>query len=392
MIDFFEDCKAYIGFGAADQAALAALVPVLAPNYAAVADRFYAAVATDRGAAAILGQHGRAARLRVTLIDWMDSGLKGPHDHAFYLKRSRIGARHVAIGLPQHYMFTAMNVVRQAYAGHLAAALPAERATAAMVSVDKLFDLELAIMLRHYQLDSEERLVQRERRIQDEKVGAMRTLTAGLAHEVRNQLNAAKLQLELLSRRVKRAGDDPRLSEPTRLVHDELERLTRLLNELLTFARPSSLAWSEHDLVVVVRQVLEIERPLATSRDIEVVLAGDGHAVMADIDPGKVHQIVQNLVRNAIEAAPSGGHVGVSLTYAHDDVVLAVTDDGPGIAPDVQARMFEPFYSTKEGGTGMGMAIVHSLVTLHRGVIEVASQPGRTRISVVLPRRQASPS
>mgnify|MGYP000476381896 CR=1 FL=1 len=98
----------------------------------------------------------------------------------------------------------------------------------AHAAVDKLLDLELAIMLRHYQLDSEERLLVREHRIQDEKLGAMRTLTAGLAHEVRNPLNAAKLQLELVSRRIKRQGDDPKLSEPTRLVHDELERLAQL--------------------------------------------------------------------------------------------------------------------------------------------------------------------
>ena len=261
---------------------LAALEPVLAPHFTAICDRFYAAVASNPTASAILGDPGRAARLRVTLIDWMGSGLRGPHDEAFYQKRSRIGARHVSIGLPQHYMFTAMNVVRQGYAAHLTRALPPVEAAAAVVAVDKLLDLELAIMLRHYQLDSEERLLVREHRIQDEKLGAMRTLTAGLAHEVRNPLNAAKLQLELVSRRIKRQGDDPKLSEPTRLVHDELERLTRLLNELLSFARPSSLTMVEHDVVAVVRQVMEVERPLAMTRDVELTLHGDGGAMPAE--------------------------------------------------------------------------------------------------------------
>lgn len=388
MSDFFDECKAYVGFGPGDAAKLAALEPVLAPHFAAICDRFYAAVATNATASAILGDPARAARLRVTLIDWMGSGLRGPHDEAFYQKRSRIGARHVSIGLPQHYMFTAMNVVRQGYADHLARALPPAEAAPAVVAVDKLLDLELAIMLRHYQLDSEERLLVREHRIQDEKLGAMRTLTAGLAHEVRNPLNAAKLQLELVSRRIKRSGDDPKLAEPTRLVHDELERLTRLLNELLSFARPSSLTTVEHDVVAVVRQVMEVERPLAVARDIELALHGDGGALPAEIDAGKVHQIVQNLVRNAIEAAPAGGHVKVALATTLTDLMIGVSDDGPGIAPEIVARIYEPFFSTKESGTGMGMAIVHSLVTQHGGVIDIASRPGATTITVALPRRQ----
>ena len=149
MSDFFDECKAYVGFGPRDAATLAALEPVLAPHFAAICDSFYAAVATNPPASANLGDPAPAARLRVTLMDWMGSGLRGPHDEAFYQKRSRIGARHVSIGLPQHYMFTAMNVVRHGYADHLARALPAAGAAAAVVAGDKLLGLELALMLRH---------------------------------------------------------------------------------------------------------------------------------------------------------------------------------------------------------------------------------------------------
>lgn len=387
MTSFLDECKAYVGFDEDDAARLAALEPLLAPSFGAICDAFYAAVASNPVTAAILGDPGRATRLRVTLVDWMGTGLRGPHDEAFYLKRSRIGHRHVVIGLPQQYMFTAINVVRVAYAARIGQGLPPAEAAAAVISVDKLLDLELAIMLRHYQLDSEERLLAHEHRVQDEKLGAMRTLTAGLAHEVRNPLNAAQLQLELLSRRLRRAGDDPRLTEPTQLVQGELARLTRLLNELLSFARPSSLAAVEHELVVLVHHVLEIERPLAAARDVALTVNAPT-TVTAEVDAGKVHQIVQNLVRNAIEAAPAGGHVGVMLAERGAQAVLEVTDDGPGIPADVLPRLYEPFFSTKDGGTGMGMAIVHSLVTQHGGLIDVASQPGATVVTVSLPRRQ----
>lgn len=387
MTSFLDECKAYVGFDDDDAARLAALEPLLAPSFGTICDAFYAAVASNPATAAILGDPGRATRLRVTLVDWMGSGLRGPHDDAFYQKRSRIGHRHVVIGLPQQYMFTAMNVIRVAYAARIGQGLAPEAAAAAVISVDKLLDLELAIMLRHYQLDSEERLLAHEHRVQDEKLGAMRTMTAGLAHEVRNPLNAAQLQLELLSRRLRRAGDDPRLIEPTQLVQDELARLTRLLNELLSFARPSSLAAVEHELVVLVHHVIEIERPLAATRDVALTVNAPT-TVAAEVDAGKVHQIVQNLVRNAIEAAPPGGHVEVALLERSGQVVLEVTDDGPGISPEVLARLYEPFFSTKDAGTGMGMAIVHSLVTQHGGVIDVTSRPGATVVTVALPRRQ----
>lgn len=388
MTAFFDECRAYIGFGDEDSTTLATLAPMMSLHYRSICDAFYAAVASNPTAAAMLGDPGRAARLRVTLIDWMDSGLRGPHDEAFYQKRSRIGRRHVEIGLPQQFMFTAMNVVRTAYLERIAANLGGAESHSACLAVNKLLDLELAIMLRHYQLDSEERLLAREHRIQDEKLGAMRTLTAGLAHEVRNPLNAAKLQLELLGRRLKRSSDDPKLTEPGRLVQHELERLTVLLNELLSFARPSSLSAVEHDLVVIVRQVIEIERPLALTREVELELRGPSAAVPAEVDAGKLHQIVQNLVRNAIEAAPVGGHVAVELGSGRDQVQLRISDDGPGIPAEVVPRIFEPFFSTKDGGTGMGMAIVHSLVTQHRGVIDLASEPGATCVTVTLPRYQ----
>jgi signal transduction histidine kinase len=90
-------------------------------------------------------------------------------------------------------------------------------------------------------------------------------------------------------------------------------------------------------------------------------------------------------VRNAIEASPAGGRVEVTIESLTGAIAIHVRDQGPGIPPEVVARMYEPFFSTKEGGTGMGMAIVQSLVALHGGRIEVRS-PGGAEVSVILPR------
>ncbi len=314
----------------------------------------------------------------------MGSGLRGPYDLAFNEKRARIGRVHVRIGLAQQYMFTAVNVVRSAYADQIRVLYPADAAIDVIRSVDKLFDIELALMLRHYQLDSEERLVDRERAIQADRLTSMATLTAGLAHEVRNPLNAAKLQLELLERRLRRQGAELKLVEPAELAHHEIRRLTELLNEFLAFARPPELHAEIHDPYSVIDHVLKLERDLAATRGVSIALVGEPAPMR--VDPGKLHQIVQNLVRNAIEAARE--QVTVTLESSDDSIRIEIRDDGTGIPDDIRARIFEPFFSTKEGGTGMGMAIVHSFVALHDGKIDVSSSNAGTTIELSLPRHR----
>jgi signal transduction histidine kinase len=385
--DFLDELVQYVQLSAHERGLLRELHEPLAPHFPAIADRFYAAIHANSGAASVLIAPDMVDRLRGTLIDWMSSGLLGPYDDRFYAKRSRIGRRHVQIGLAQHYMFSAMNVVRSAYLDHIVALYTPEQAFDVLRAVNKLLDIELAVMLRHYQLDSEERMLDRERRVQADRMSAMQTLSAGLAHEVRNPLNAARLQLELLERRLRRAVDDPKLVEPSELANHEIERLTDLLDDFLAFARPPELHRHDHDVVEICKHVVDLEQPLAQRRNIALALAE--HApVVAQVDPGKLHQVVQNLVRNGLEAAPSGGHVRIEVGNGGENQVhISVSDDGPGIPPDVLPRIYEPFFSTKESGTGMGMAIVHSLVMLHGGHIAISTSPGGTTFDVTMPQR-----
>jgi len=385
---FLDELVSYVGLDDGDRRRLAELHPKLSSHFATIAEVFYDAVWRHPKAAAVLSGPEQVERLRLTLIDWMSTGLLGPHDERFYEKRSRIGRRHVQIGLAHEYMFTAMNVVRSAYHERIFAMYPPEGASAVLRSVNKLLDLELAIMVRHYQLDSEERLMARERRLQADRIGAMQTMTAGLAHEVRNPLNSAKLQLELLERRLRRGHDDPKLLEPSELAQKEIERLTELLNDFLTFARPPELHVVEHDVAQLVRHICDLEQISAEKRGATLTFVVAPEALAARIDAAKVSQIVLNLVRNAVEAVTANGHVTVELTSTHDDFTVTVQDDGVGIPLEVQARIYEPFFSTKEGGTGLGMSIAHSLVDLHDGSIRFDSTPRGTRFEVTIPRRQ----
>jgi signal transduction histidine kinase len=381
-----EELFAFVGFDDGDRTRLRELHPRLAPRFGAIASRFYDAVFASPGAAAVLSGPDQVERLRVSLVDWMASGLLGPHDERFYEKRTRIGRRHVAVGLASQHMFSAMTVLRLAYQDGIAELYPPDQALAVMRSVHKLLDCELAIMVQHYELDTEDKLIARERRAQADRILAMQTMSAGLAHEVRNPLNAAMLQLELLERRLRRAADDPKLIEPTELAQKEIERLTALLNEFLVFARPPELHPQEHDLVAIVRQVVDLEQVTAELRGVVLALDADPTQVLAEIDVAKVHQLVLNLVRNACEAVAVGGHVTAGVRADDARCVIRVSDDGPGIPADVVPRIYEPFFSTKEGGTGLGMSIVHSLVSLHGGSIELQTGPRGTTFEVGIPR------
>ncbi|HEY5939132.1 MAG TPA: HAMP domain-containing sensor histidine kinase [Kofleriaceae bacterium] len=379
-----DELFAYVGFDEDDRTRLRALHPILEPHFPAIAERFYEAVQASPGASAVLHGPEQIERLRVTLIDWMATGLLGPHDERFYEKRSRIGRRHVAIGLPHDYMFTAMSVVRIAYLDLIAQLVPDESVAIAR-SVNKLLDIELAVMARHYHLDSREKLVAREQRIQADRITAMRTMSAGLAHEVRNPLHAAKLQLELLERRLRKHGDDPSLQSPSQLAQKEIERVTLLLNDFLTFARPAELHAEERDVVGIVRNVVELERVSADRRGAELALIAPKQLI-ARVDSPKLHQVTLNLVRNALEAVSPGGHVSVELAGRDESFELRVKDDGGGIPDEIRARIYEPFFSTKEGGTGLGMSIVHSLVTLHGGTISIVTGSDGTCFDVAIPR------
>ncbi|HTR50373.1 MAG TPA: protoglobin domain-containing protein [Kofleriaceae bacterium] len=375
----------YVELDDGDRARLAALHETLAPHFHGIAERFYARANAAPETAALLTGTPPIERLIVTLVDWMSSGLLGPYDEQFYDKRSRIGRKHVEIGLPQHYMFTAMNGLRNEYEELIFQSYETAEARAAARAVNKLLDVELALMLRHYQLDSEARLVERELRVQRDRVLALQTLSAGLAHEFRNPLNSAKLQLELLERRAGRDGADSTHREPIAAARSEIERLTKLLTEFVSFARPTELALGDHDVTTIARSVVAQELRPAAPRNVTIELSVD-RPVVARVDAAKFQQIVQHLVRNAVEAVDTGGQVTVAIERGEDRLVLDVEDDGPGIPDAVRARIFEPFFTTKSNGTGLGMAVVHTMVALHAGTITIDSAPRRTRCRVTLPQ------
>jgi signal transduction histidine kinase len=219
-----------------------------------------------------------------------------------------------------------------------------------------------------------------------EKLAAVGTLAAGLAHEIRNPLNGAQLHLTFLERGLKKSHADPDALEAVSVVSDEIRRLSNLVNEFLDFARPKPLSRKRVALQSVVERVCGMVAPDAAAHGAQLVTDLPSTPLEAEIDVGKIEQVLLNLVRNAIEAmAPSGGGgVTIRLRRQPFHALIEVEDEGPGL-PDPNAPIFDAFFSTKAEGTGLGLSIVHRIVTDHGGTIAVDSRPGRTNFAVTLP-------
>jgi len=223
-----------------------------------------------------------------------------------------------------------------------------------------------------------------------ERLALVGTLTAGLSHEIRNPLNAAALQLQVLERRVHKLAAEQRdaLLQPLTLVRDEIRRLDHILEDFLQFARPRNFVPQEVDLVHLARTVVELLSGDAERRGVALSVAG-ADAVRVSGDDGRLRQVAMNLTLNAMEALDGGrGRVRLTVSGAAGDARLIVEDSGPGVPGAVKDRLFEPFYTTKARGSGLGLAIVHSIVQQHGGGIVVgrSDELGGARFEVRLPR------
>jgi PAS domain S-box-containing protein len=237
-------------------------------------------------------------------------------------------------------------------------------------------------------IDVTERRALEKRAADAEALSAMGTLALNLAHEIRNPLNAAVLQLHLLGRDIdKHAPEATRaaMHRRTEIVGSEIGRLNRLLTEFLELARPRGIAREPVHVGRLVDDVLDLEREAAEGRGITIVreIAADGCVAIGDRE--KLKQVVINLVVNSIEAMKEGGTL-TARVESESDVFLEIADTGQGIPPDVLANVFDPFFTTKEAGTGLGLSIVRKIVDQHGGEVKIESSSQGTRVRVKIPK------
>ncbi|MGZ3421907.1 MAG: protoglobin domain-containing protein [Polyangiales bacterium] len=225
-----------------------------------------------------------------------------------------------------------------------------------------------------------------ERTRQAEKLAAVGTLAAGLAHEIRNPLNGAHLHVTFLERGLRKGTADPEALDAVKVVADEIKRLSALVSEFLDFARPKPLERQVVSVQSIAARVGQLIAGDAATAHVELVTDVPKNELLVDADRSKLEQVLLNLLHNGIEAvAPQGGgKIVLSARREPLHAVIEVVDDGPGISGPT-AQIFDAFYSTKPSGTGLGLAIVHRIVTDHGGTIDVETKPGRTVFRVTLP-------
>jgi two-component system, NtrC family, sensor histidine kinase HydH len=222
---------------------------------------------------------------------------------------------------------------------------------------------------------------------ESQQLAALGQLSAGIAHEVRNPLSSIKMSLQILERRMKPEGNDLKRFQ---IAQTEVEHLERLVNDILIYAKPEGLHRREFDFNTFIEHSLEMAEKEVTQKAIIVKLNLDPAIGTASLDSAKLNQALLNLYLNAIDAMEEGGHLDVSARRLDGPngriIEIAVQDNGCGIGEKDLAYIFNPFFTKKSYGTGLGLTQVKKIIDLHQGAIDIFSAEGKgTRVVITLP-------
>lgn len=373
----FQELKRYVEFTETDERALRTLHSIAQEHFKPFSEVFYARILEHEGARrSLTGGESVVGHLKVTLQAWMDKLLSGPWDEAYFEVRCRIGRMHVRIDLPQHYMFGAMNVIRQQmnelidrnYEGDLSAR------SQARLALGKILDLELAIMLHTYR---EDYIAQQSRQ---ERLATFGQLVGSMGHELRNPLGVIETSLHILKGRI---GEDERARKHVDRIGAQVGIANKIISDLLDMIRDRPLARESFSLERILTEVIDdIKAPAGVSIEVSAL---DASATLAG-DRGQLRQLFTNLIDNAVHACADDGRVMIVVARADGQLRIAVEDTGPGVDAAIRRRLFEPLVTTKEKGVGLGLALVKRIAERHEG--SVAYEPregGGARFVVLLP-------
>jgi two-component system sensor histidine kinase HydH len=217
-----------------------------------------------------------------------------------------------------------------------------------------------------------------------QRLAAVGSLAAGVAHEIRNPLSSIKGFATYFRQRYDGVPDDVRIAD---IMIQEVERLNRVITELLEFSRPMALKRKKTDLAALLRHTLGTIEGQVREKDISVKTDLPPGITDIDVDPDRMIQVFLNLFLNALAAMDRGGILSLGLARQDERTLrVSVSDTGMGIRKEDLGRVFDPYFTTKPSGTGLGLAIVHRIVEAHGGEIRLESKLGKgTTFTVLLP-------
>ncbi len=239
------------------------------------------------------------------------------------------------------------------------------------------------------------------------RLASMATLTSGIAHEIKNPLTSLNIHTQLLEAEVSQARREGRpldrqtTERASQVIHEETDRMARIIEEFLQAARPTSPNLEARDLRPVIESARRIHAPQCEQLGVEFSVRIDPELPSAMVDNHLILQALRNLLNNGLDALKERieqsrelGEVfhpvlKLEAELSGDSIRLSVSDNGPGIAEDVREKILEPYFTTKFGGTGLGLMVVYRIVAEHRGVLDVETDPGQwTCFSIALPLHQ----
>ncbi|WP_166239868.1 ATP-binding protein [Paenibacillus turpanensis] len=245
-------------------------------------------------------------------------------------------------------------------------------------SIDILFEAEPASLHSFVDITREkenEGLI-----IRSEKMNIAGLLAASIAHELRNPLTAIKGFFHML----KGMGGGKELYY--QVIDEELSRIEQISSELLTLAKPHSENRKRHDMVQLIREVQILLSSQSVMKNIEIIVQTDREQLYIHCEATKMKQVFINLIKNAIEAMKQGGDIVINVTGSEKYIQIEVIDQGSGIPQELIEKIGEPFYTTKEKGTGIGLMVCYQIIESHGGTIRIDSEVGRgTTFTITLP-------
>jgi signal transduction histidine kinase len=207
------------------------------------------------------------------------------------------------------------------------------------------------------------------------RMAAIGRLTSGVGHEVKNPINAIVVHLELLKSKLGTTSTPA--ARHLDIIDAEIHRLDRVVQMLVDFTRPVELQLREQDLRLVINDVLALAAAELSTHNITLVSQMPPNPLMANCDADLLKQATINVIQNGAQAMPEGGTLEVSLAEDRKFAVLRISDQGSGISDEIKDKIFDLYFTTKSGGSGIGLAMTYRIVQLHHGSIEVQSNVGR---------------
>jgi PAS domain S-box-containing protein len=221
-----------------------------------------------------------------------------------------------------------------------------------------------------------------------ESLASLTTLAAGVAHEIKNPLGSMGIHLQLIQKKI--AGKDcieaKDIAQHLGVIGEEVDRLNRIVVDFLFAVKPMDTVLEEADVNRVIKELLEFVRPELDQAGVTIESNLSPTLPLLRIDPRYIKQAALNLIKNAVAAMPDGGTLRVESLRSGDDVVVRISDTGSGIPDDIMEKIFEPYFTTKPFGTGLGLTIVFKIMKEHFGDISVTSRVGEgTTVTLAFP-------